>query len=176
MLDGEEKIIQDAIKGEASAFGLLYDKYQPQIYRFVYLKVGHREEAEDLTHQIFLKAWQKIDKYEHRGFPFSSWLYQISRNQIIDLYRTQKKTSDLEDIVELGENDAQLEKIDVKLETERVQKAISLLKDEYQDVIIMRFVEELSYEEMSEILDKPQTTVRVLQHRAIKQLKDILEK
>ena len=88
MLDGEKRIIQDAVGGEASAFGLLYDHYQPKIYRFVLVKVGRREEAEDLTHQIFLHALQNIGSYEHLGFPFSSWLYQIARNQIIDHYRT----------------------------------------------------------------------------------------
>jgi len=175
MLDGEKKIIEDAIKGEASAFGLLYDKYHPQIYRFIYLKVGQREEAEDLTHQVFLSALQNIGKYQHKGFPFSSWLYQISRNKIIDHWRTRKNTLDIEDAVEQGENDLEIEKIGIKFEIERVRKAISLLKDEYQDVIIMRFIEELSYEEIAAALNKPRTTVRVLQHRAIKQLKDILE-
>ena len=176
MLDGEKQIIEDAIKGEASAFGLLYDKYQPQIYRFVYLKVGHREEAEDLTHQVFLSALQNIEKYQHKGFPFSSWLYQISRNKIIDHWRTRKITLDIEDAAEQGENDLEIEKIGVRFEIERVQKAIPRLKDEYQNVIIMKFIEGLSYEEIAAALNKPQTTVRVLQHRAIKQLKNILEK
>ncbi len=77
MIDGDKQLIKRAIKGEASAFGSLYDKYQPQIYRFIYLKVGHREEAEDLTHQVFLKSWQSIDRFNFQGFPFSSWLMKL---------------------------------------------------------------------------------------------------
>src|ERR1700677_3343750 len=81
MIDGEEKLIQEAVRGDSSAFGLLYDHYQPMIYRFVAVKVGRREEAEDITHQVFMNAWQNIASYRHRGHPFSSWLYRIARNQ-----------------------------------------------------------------------------------------------
>ncbi|MEY4731540.1 MAG: hypothetical protein RL681_486, partial [Candidatus Parcubacteria bacterium] len=98
MLDGEKRIIQRAVKGEASAFGLLYDRYQPQIYRFIFLKVSRREEAEDLTHQVFLQALQHIGEYEDVGFPFTSWLYRIARNEVIDHYRTRKQAISLDDI------------------------------------------------------------------------------
>jgi RNA polymerase sigma-70 factor (ECF subfamily) len=74
MLDGEDKLITSAVKGNSSAFGQLYDHYHPMIYRFVAVKVSRREEAEDITHQVFLSAWQNIKSYEHRGHPFSSWL------------------------------------------------------------------------------------------------------
>ena len=87
MLDGEQSYVNSAIRGDSSAFGVLYDHYQPMIYRFVAVKVGRREEAEDITHQVFLSAWQNIKRYEHRGHPFSSWLYRIARNQVVDHYR-----------------------------------------------------------------------------------------
>ena len=97
MIDGEEKLIQDAVKeGDSSAFGKLYDHYQPMIYRFVLIKVGRREEAEDITHQVFLQAWQNIRTYRHRGHPFGSWLYRIARNQVIDHYRSRKDDVPLE--------------------------------------------------------------------------------
>ena len=92
MVDGEEKILTLAIRGKASAFGSLYDHYQPRIYRFVAIKVGRREEAEDLTHQVFLNAWQNIGNYKDLGHPFSSWLYKIARNQIADYYRARRGT------------------------------------------------------------------------------------
>src|SRR6266404_5085110 len=98
MLDGEENLIQRAIKGKASAFGSLYDYYQPKIYRFVLIKVGRREEAEDLTHQIFLSAWQNIRNYKQLGFPFSSWLYKIARNQITDYYRSKRENANIDNV------------------------------------------------------------------------------
>ena len=82
----EEKLIKQAKNGDQASFGALYDNYIKQIFRFVVLKVSSREEAEDIVHDVFLSAWQNMPNYQHRGFPFSSWLYQISRNKIIDYY------------------------------------------------------------------------------------------
>ncbi|MEK7149878.1 MAG: RNA polymerase sigma factor [Patescibacteria group bacterium] len=176
MLDGEENLITDAIRGEASAFGLLYDYYQPKIYRFIFFKTGRREEAEDLTHQVFLNAWQNVKNYKFQGFPFSSWLYQIARNQIIDHYRTRKETLNIENVDEPETVDISIEdKMDFGLEIKRVKKAILALNEEQQDVIIMRFIDDLSPKEISLTLDKPESTIRVLQHRAIKTLQKLLE-
>ena len=174
MIDGEEKLIIDAISGEASAFGLLYDKYQPQIYRFIYLKVSHREEAEDLTHQVFFKAWQNIGNYQMKGLPFSSWLYRIARNDVIDHYRTRKANLDIESVDEPAVKDLTEQKIDDNIKLESVRKAVLQLNHEQQDVILMRFVEELSFGEIAKIMDKSNGAVRILQHRAIRNLKKIL--
>lgn len=180
MLDGEEKsIIDRAIGGDTLAFGLLYDKYHGQIYRFVYLKISHREEAEDITHHVFLSAWQNIADYKHRGFPFSSLLYQIARNKVIDHYRTRKSTIDIEDLneAELPRHGTTLEdSLHSQFQLATVKTALKQLKQDYQDIIIMRYIEELTPSEVARILKKPETTVRVLQHRAIKQLKALLSK
>ena len=176
MLDGEQNLIKQAIRGDSSAFGSLYDHYQAAIYRFVAVKVGSREEAEDITHQVFLSAWQNIRGYKHRGYPFSSWLYQIARNQVIDHYRAKK-------------NEVSLDKMDpdyfalpaaahfdlaTKLQVEKVHNAVKQLKPEYQDVIIMRFVEDISLKETATILRKTEGAVKLLQHRAIKELKKMI--
>lgn len=177
MLDGEDKIIESAVRGEASAFGLLYDHYQPKIYRFVMIKVGLREEAEDLTHQVFLSAWQNIKNYRHLGYPFSSWLYQIARNQVIDHYRAKRPTTTLsqmnpEDLGIVSESEAETE---MKLTLSRVRAAILTLKPDYQDILIMRFVEELSIKEVAAAIGKSEGAVKLLQHRAVKQLKSALD-
>ncbi len=91
IMDGDENlIVKAAVGGDASAFGVLYDRYQPMIYRFVAVKVGRREDAEDITHQVFMSAWQNVAGYRDLGHPFSSWLYRIARNQVIDHYRAKK--------------------------------------------------------------------------------------
>ncbi|MEK7451662.1 MAG: sigma-70 family RNA polymerase sigma factor [Patescibacteria group bacterium] len=175
MIDGEKDIIERAIKGEAEAFGLLYDSYQPQIYRFIYLKVSHREEAEDLTHQVFLNAWQKINNYAFRGFPFSSWLYQIARNQVIDHYRVKKIVINIEeDEVADTETETIAELIDKNLGVEKIRTIIGRLNPSHQDVIILRFIEDFSPKETAQILGRSETAVKLLQHRAIKNLKKIL--
>lgn len=176
MLDNEFQLIELAIKGESSAFGSLYDHYHPKIYRFVFLKVSRREEAQDITHQVFMNAWQSIPNYKHLGFPFSSWLYQIARNQVIDHYRTQKKEISLEeiDLESLAGYSNPESRTDEKLELEKVRLALGQLKSDYQDVVIMRFVEELSLKETAAALQKSEGAIKIIQHRAIKELRKIL--
>lgn len=176
MLDGEDKLIQSAIKGRASAFGSLYDHYQPKIYRFVMIKVGRREDAEDLTHQVFLNALENIEGYKNLGFPFSSWLYRIARNQIVDFWRTRRPETSLEKMdPEYFVAPATIQfDLTQKLEMETVQGALQKLKPEYQDVVIMRFVDDLPIKEVAAAMDKSEGAVKLLQHRAIKELKNLL--
>jgi len=176
MLDGEIKIVQNAIKGEASAFGSLYDYYQPRIYRFVLIKVGRREEAEDLTHEVFLKAWQNICDYKNLGYPFSSWLYRIARNQITDFYRGKKDEANLDNIDPEYLASPAVIQTENRMEAERVKLAIQELKPDYQDVLIMRFVEDLPIREVAAAMDKSEGAVKLLQHRAVRELKEILNK
>lgn len=177
MLDGENNLINEAQNGKAEAFGQLYDHYTPQIYRYILLKVSNKHEAEDLCHEVFLSAWQNISNYAARGFPFSSWLYQIARNAIIDYYRTRKNNLSFEAIPEdaikisgVAENN-----LDTALDIQKIQKALSQIGEEQQDVILMRFMEDLSHKEIAAALDKSEGAIRLIQHRAIKNLKDVLE-
>lgn len=175
MLDGEDKIVALAVEGQPSAFGSLYEHYQPQIYRFIFLKVGSKDEAEDLTHQVFLNAWTGIAKYKHRGFPFSSWLYQIARNQVVDHYRSKKDAISIEEMdPDTLKEQFGTEGLDTALELERVMKAVRTLKTEYQDVLILRFVEDMTIKDVASALGKTEGAVKLLQHRALKILKDTL--
>lgn len=177
MIEEQQKLIKEAIAGKSAPFGLLYDHYQPIVYRFIYLKVSHREEAEDLTHQVFLSAWQNISGFKiKKEASFIGWLYQIARNKVIDHYRTKKPTIDIDNIAdppEIGKSNE--ETADFKIEIKMVKKAIPLLSEIEQDVVIMRFVEDLASKEVAEILEKSEGAIRLIQHRAIKKLKDILK-
>jgi RNA polymerase sigma-70 factor (ECF subfamily) len=177
MLEEERHIILRAVEGGQDAFEKLYDHYQPQIYRFVLVKVSHKEDAEDLTHQIFMNAWTNIRSYRDVGLPFSSWLYAIARNEVIDFYRRQKPRIPLDDYA--AELIADQHTLDVDTETrlsiERAMEAIRLLKPEHQDVILMRFVEEMSVREVAQTIGKSEGAIKVIQHRALKQLREILE-
>ena len=177
MLDGEEHVVELAVRGEASAFGALYDHYQPKIFRYIVVQLRRREEAEDLTHQVFLHAWVNIRRYRNLGFPFSSWLYRIARNQIVDHFRTEKQHFAIEDLNPGDEpHDAGVEPgVALKFDTERVQAALRSLKPQYRDVILMRFVEELSTKETAAAIGKSEGAVKLIQHRAFKELKKILD-
>lgn len=173
----EEKLVQKSQEGESEAFGELYDMYMPKIYRFIFLKVSGKSDAEDLSHQVFLSAWKNIKTFKYQGYPFSSWLYKIANNAVIDFYRTKKDAIDIESIAE----SAVYEKIetpnvlDDAFEMERVQIALKKLKPDDQSVLIMKFVNELSNKEIAKTLGKTEGAVRVMQHRAIKQLQQYLK-
>jgi len=177
MLEGEGQIIRRAKDGEKDAFGLLYDHYQPQIYRFVLLKIGEKAEAEDITHQVFLRAYEKMGGYADEGHPFSSWLYEIARNRVTDHYRAAKADFPLPDgeseifAVSAGLPDM----VDEHFDMEKVRGALLTLRPEYQDVIIMRFVEELSLQEAADNLGKSVGAVKLLQYRAIQALRNIID-
>ena len=176
MQENEENLIRRAATGDSEAFGVLYDAYHPQIYRFIFLKVSSKEDAEDLAHQVFMNALEHMPGYRHKGFPFSSWLYRIARNAVIDHYRTKKDRVSLEDTD--PEDFARGESIQADahraLEIEKVRRAIKKLSPLHQDVIIMRFVEELAIREVAVALKKSEGAIKLLQHRAITELQRII--
>ncbi len=179
MLENEEKLLKEAKSGKSESFGNLYDFYQPKIYRFIYLKVSRKEETEDLTHQVFLSAWQNIKSYNSKGFPFGSWLYQIARNKVIDFYRSSKPHISIEAISEniIGGNlilePAAAEQI---IAMEEVRRAISTLTSEQQDVLIMRFIEDMPIKDVATALSKTAGAVKLIQFRAVSKLKRLLKK
>lgn len=177
MLEGEKNLVELAQRGDPEAFGSLYEYYLPRIYRFILIKVSHKEQAEDLTHLTFLRAWENVRSYKHKGHPFSSWLYRIARNAVIDHYRRGVPQVSIEDVSAeiLGIDDSLIEGADSKILWEDLLEAIKTLKEIEQDVLIMRFVEDLPHQEIAAAVDKTEGAVKVIQHRALKKLKEILK-
>lgn len=162
-------------KRDPDAFAELYDAYVQRIYRFVFFKVGSREEAEDLTSEVFLKAWGYVnDGKEVKSF--SGLLYRVARNCIIDLYRNRATHPE----VSLGEDDdvsdknKWSERVGATVASQEVVKILKKLKQEYQEVITLRYVDELEIDEIAEIINKSNLTVRVTLHRALKKLKEMI--
>jgi RNA polymerase sigma-70 factor (ECF subfamily) len=177
MLEDERKFVLKSKAGEAEAFGALYDHYIARIYRFILVRVRQREEAEDLSHRVFLQAWQNIKNYNERGFPFSSWLYRIARNAVVDYYRRAKPFLSLEDsaVPEIIEKADYGERIDSGLRLEKVVEAIRELKPVEQEVIILRFVEDFTVAETASAVKKSQGAVKLIQHRALNRLKNLID-
>lgn len=177
MKDEEQLLIQKAQLGDGAAFGKLYDLNLPKIYRFVFLKVGRKQDAEDITQQVFTSAWQNMKGYEHKGFPFSSWLYRIAGNAVIDYYRTAKANVSIDQVPEeyFSETTDTEQNIDTAINMTTVRVALTKLDHDQQSVLLMKFVEDLTNKEIAETLGKTEGAVRVIQHRALKQLKAKLD-
>jgi RNA polymerase sigma-70 factor (ECF subfamily) len=168
----ERALVQRAIARDREAFGALYDKHVVRVYRHIYYMVGNTAEAEDLTAQAFLQAWEAIERYEIRGAPFVSWLLRIAHNLAVSYLRSRREGAQLPDtLVDHGRQRNPEEAIQQQLEGERVREAILGLRDEQRQVIMLRFVEDLEYREVAEIVGKSVAAVRVIQHRALNALR-----
>jgi len=158
-------------------FSSIYDKYVDKIYRFIFIKVSSQEIAEDLCSETFLRGWQVFKEREDIENP-PAFLYQIARNLIIDHYREKGKakivSAEYAPIVDPREDLE--EKANLSSELEEVRRSLANLKGNYQDVIIYRYLDELSVPEIAKILEKSEGTVRVTLHRALKTLKDEINK
>ncbi len=174
-----EKILLLKIKTkkDSAAFGELYDIYVEKIYRFVFFKINNKEETEDIISDVFLKVWNYL--IENRKIEigsFSGLVYRVARNNIIDFYRQRAKKQECSlDSVILIADDDNYEKVEINQEVEQIMKVIKKMKQEYQEVLLLRFVEDLSTAEIASILDKTSTSVRVILHRATKKLQELME-
>ncbi len=174
----KEKILLFKIrtKKDSAAFGELYDLHIEKIYRFVYFKVNNKEESEDITSEVFLKTWNYlIENTDKEVESFTGLVYRVARNLIIDFYRerARKPECSIESVV-LVDKDDNFKKVETNQEVERLMVVIKKMKQEYQEVLLLKYVEELSTAEIAKILEKTQTGVRVTLHRATKKLQELL--
>jgi RNA polymerase sigma-70 factor (ECF subfamily) len=168
----EKKLVLRAQNGDAEAFGTLYSWYLDAIYRYVYFRVNTTETAEDLTEEVFVRAWEALPTYEVRKYPFKSWLYRIAHNLIIDHRRKQRPVTVEDEVLQAVASPVHLpEDIVVRFQNnEALTRAVRKLDGEEQQVVILRFVEGLSHREVAEIIGKSEEASRVIQYRAIQRL------
>lgn len=169
-----DNLVEGAKHGDADAFGVLYDRYQPEILRYLVNHVRDHATAEDLTQQVFLKAWQAIPRYEQRNVPFKSWLYRMAHNQMVDHFRTKRTTVDLEGIDRA--EPAEAEALVIAGETRKVlEGALLRLSTDHREVLVLRFLMEKSAAEIGAIMGRKEVTVRGLQLRALLALRRELD-
>lgn len=146
----------------------IYNQYIDKIYRFVIIKVNHKETAEDITSEVFLKLWQSFLKGKEIRH-ISGFLYRVTRNLVTDFYRKSNKTNlELEETTSFSNLQEELLKDDT---LSFILKNLKKLSSDYQDLIILRYIEGFEVSEISEILNKSQSAVRVQLSRAIQALK-----
>lgn len=181
-------------------FSKIYDNLVEKVYRFIFLKVDSKEAAEDLTSQVFLKVWNTLKK-ENNQFNtskrkkkrvkksfnaskpvfriknISAYIYQIARSEVADYYKEKQKfkivSAENVQIVDAEADIARLE--EKKSDVKELLECIHQLKEDYQNIIIWRYLDGLSYKKIADIMKKPEGTIRVMAHRALKELKAMLE-
>lgn len=166
-------LVGRAVDGDLEAFGSLYAIFMERIYRYVFYQVMDRMTAEDITEDVFLKAWQAIHTCRGKEHTFSSWLYRIARNQVITLHRIEKKhlTVNLDDCDILADGELDLDK---KLVWQDLLAVISGLPQNQRQVILLKFIEGLDIQEIVRIMGKSQGAIRILQMRALANIRQKL--
>lgn len=165
--------------GDKESFWEIYDILLEPIYNFIFFKVAHKEIAEDLTEETFIKVWDNIKKFKmQENVPFSAWVYRIAWNLTLDYFRKYNRETFIDpefDIEDLSPSQTIKEEAEITYNQQILAKALQELHQDQRDVIILKYVNDLSYLEVSIILDKPEWTIRQLHSRAIQKLKVIIE-
>ncbi len=162
--------------GDAGAFGLLYDRHVEAIFRYVYYRVRNDAEAEDLTSEVFMRALRAIPRYEPRQ-AFLAWLYRIARNAVIDRARRGGRQVSFEDALQHPSVDKIVEpdsEILARSDSDSLRSALNHLTPLQQEVIVLRFLEGFSTQEIARIVGKREGTIRGIQFRAMGALRQLI--
>ncbi|OGE73746.1 MAG: hypothetical protein A3I07_03340 [Candidatus Doudnabacteria bacterium RIFCSPLOWO2_02_FULL_42_9] len=176
----KEELLKDIFKkaqsGDDEAFGLIYDHFAGKIYKFIFFRVSHTQVAEDILADTFIKGWQKLTQVNSPA-ALSAWLYQIAKNNIIDYYRIKKDSVDLAEVENFLEDETDIvDEANLTIDQQKILVLIEELPEEQKQIIKYKFLEELENEEIAYITGKSEGAIRVIQHRAISKLKELLNK
>ena len=174
----DEVLIKRASQGDKQAFGVLYENYMDQIYRYIYYRVANSFEAEDLTENVFLNAWQAMPKLATKDESlqnFRAWLYRIAHNVVVDHHRSNNPAISLDEALSLSDPTAGPESAtQANQDSQQLAAAINNLEPNLQQVLVCRFINQLSHSETAEIMKIEPGYVRVLRHRALKKMAELL--
>jgi RNA polymerase sigma-70 factor (ECF subfamily) len=171
------KLLALAAEGDRHSFGEFYQLHLNEIYRYILFRVNDHHEAEDLTAKVFLEAWESLATARHEAKikNIRAWIFRIARNKVIDYHRTRKPQEPIEgnphQNLQSGWLENELHDVVVSRE---LAKGIRQLSASYQEVIILRFINQMNHAEVAEIMNITESHVRVLQYRALKQMRELL--
>lgn len=172
------QLLNKAQNGDPEAYGELYEWYAPRVFRYLYAHLDNRQDAEDLTEEVFLRVWRSITSYREQGVPYLAYLFRIARNALIDHYRknsSTKQEASIEDSALRDRRPGPGEAVTSMLEHEDLRSKMGKLREDYRSVLVLRFLSELSPEETAQVMGRSAGAVRVLQHRALAALRELME-
>ena len=175
--DSESKSIQLAIAGDGAAITALYERHVDAIYRYVSYRVNDPRVAEDITAEVFLRALEGLNQYDERGVPFAAWLYRVSHARVVDHWRATSRhpTVPLDTLSEQESwSDDSALAVDV-LQHRALRGALQAITGDQQEVLVLKFMQGLSNEEISQIVNKTVGAVKALQHRGLEALARLLK-
>ncbi len=173
----DSELVKLAQEGDSDAFGQLYDRYSPAVFRFIYAHVDDRLDAEDLTEDVFVRVWRSLPGYRQQGIPFVAYVFRIARNRLIDYYRRSKHNKQnvpLEETLVGDEHPDPSQVVSDGIVHQEIQNLLLELREDYRTVLTLRFMGDLSPDETAEVMGRTSGAVRVLQHRALAALRKLM--
>ncbi|HET9848143.1 MAG TPA: sigma-70 family RNA polymerase sigma factor [Candidatus Dormibacteraeota bacterium] len=174
--DDDRLLIERVRRGDQDAARAIFERYFDRIYNYVYARIGRIEDAEDLAIDTMTRSLTRLDLYQDQGVAFSSWLYRIAHNATIDHYRRRGKVTLVP--LETATLPQSADPSDLALEqlsNDELRQALRALTDEQQQVLILRFFQDLTAAQVAEIIGKSVGAVQALQHRALGSLERALQ-
>jgi len=168
------QLIEKVQNGDTDSFGVIYEQYAEIVFRFIYSQLANHQDAEDLTDEIFLRIWRALPSYKQMGVPFVAFIFRIARNALIDHFRQASRNRDQVPFEEelLGQSKYEPEyQAALNSDQKEIRAKLKELRDDYRNVLILRFFSGLTTDETALVLGKSPGAVRVLQHRALAALK-----
>jgi RNA polymerase sigma-70 factor, ECF subfamily len=166
----DAELVLRAQRGDESAVTEIYERYAPAIFRYIYFRVGERQLAEDLQAEVFLRMIEGIHRYEDRGWPISAWLYRIAHDRTIDTLRRSRARQHVPLETWGGACDGPEESIGTRMQHEEILRLMVDLTDEQRQVIHLRFLADMSIQEVASRLGRSEGSVKALQHRGLQSL------
>lgn len=170
----DEKLASLVNQGYQQHFSELYARYIDPIYRFIFISLRHKETAEDITSKVFVKVFQNIGTYRAESGSFRTWLYSIARNALVDYYRSAGREQPTETLPELPYHQGIEAGVDTAAMMKKLDDALSELDQELRYILIMRLWDGIPFSEISRIMGKSESAVKMAFYRAIKKLREIL--
>ncbi len=170
----DEAVLIAKAKEDPEAFGVLYERYVPQIYRYLYYRTGNREDAEDLTARTFYRALRHLPRYVDRGLPFAAWLYRIAHNVAANWLRDRRRRPQvgLDAVATVHVREDPHDLLEAKEERETLLRLVRRLPPDRQELLILKFVEGMSNAEIGAVMGKSEGAVKALYHRTLVSLRE----
>ena len=169
------ELVEKAQSGDTEAFSQLYDIFFTPLYRYVYYRVS-KDEYEDILEMVFMKMWTNLKKYKKTKSTFSSWVFRIAHNLVVDHYRSAGGTVELSPAIEDQSKESQAPGMaERRLNNAILKQSLMRLKEDYQQILVLKFLDELKNDEIAMILGRSQNSLRILQFRALRALRKEME-
>jgi RNA polymerase sigma-70 factor, ECF subfamily len=171
-------LVDRAVKRDQAAFAEVYERFLEQVHRYAYYRTGNRVDAEDVTEQVFLQAWEAIDRFRWQGKPFVAWLVTLAHNLLVDRQRRARPVQSLDDAerpIEI-EHPAAAQELSQWIDADLLARAIKVLTPEQQHVITLKFIHGFDTPQIAQLMNKREGTIRALQLRGLQSLRRELER